>query len=774
MRLSVASFALLLSLLAIPAFASTVAEVHCRENGTKEALCQIQLAGEVQEGERLYLTSVAESDQLFWGNIRLGGTGMFFDQSFFAGFLPRLYSLQPLHGQVSPLLTIKAHSIFSATAGISASTKVRVVDSNYPITKVLAPLYWPVGTFLFLALAWFYLVTWLQHQTIDGWIYPRAELRWFFGSLAGYLLLSHDVSRVFVPLTWSVDLHLFSERLMLLVCAWSHSSLVLAGRFSDRSCVERGLSREESPRLARLFAGTFLVSLAALALASQLRYGYFYFLLAFQSVLMAYNTFLAVAGTEWRRILKRSGTSPIIFHFSLLFFPVALLTFSAGRFFFLLDGQRFLDISSGLVLAAGVWRLHRFQYVRRRSLFLVAECREILQAHVHGEGRLAALCAFFESEWGAARVSVISVENSQGLVLASAGPDAITAENRAEPRKLGPFLRRVCKEGHILYAPVAEELGKDLQEKGMRHSSLALPLTQEGCVRVVLCIMADEGERIHPLDATLMELVTENLGLEILSAVGQHIAEEKNERLMAISRNSGGLAVEHMDGWGHLHFSKSEEERYLVGAECSADPKFIRQLQRSPTLSKLLKSFELELRSIWTGLAESCEFLPKDVNGDFWVLSPREFRQPFLQTLGGERCGLLLAHALERAARNLAAKPGYLPLGICAPKLIVGGTRLRFVSYGTAETGNVETDAADFSLLQRLRENAEFGTLLYFGDNPAARLSDERFTCRTQATRTLEVERLYSVIGVHCDKKEFRKLEARALEQARLYLKRAA
>ncbi|MGE3260811.1 MAG: GAF domain-containing protein [Bacteriovoracia bacterium] len=769
MRLS-----LLLLLFPLPLFASTVSDVRCQQTAERASLCQIQLQGEVQEGERLFITNVRESDQLFWENTRLGGTGVLFDQHFFAGFLPRLYSLQPIQGKISPILSVRATAIFDREASIPVGAKVRVVDARYPVTKVLAPLYWPLASFLFLVFAWVYLVSYLRQQTIDGWIYPRQELRWFFGGLSAYLLLSHEVSRLFVPLTWSVDLHLFAQRLALFVCAWSHAALVMGGRFSDRSCVERGLTRAEAPWLNRIFTGCFLVSLGALAYAPDIRYAHFYFLLAFQASLLAYSTFVAIAGTEWKRILKRSGTSPLLFHFSLLLFPFALLAFSTGRYLSLFDGQRIFVAAASFVLAAGVWRLHRFHYVRQRSLQLAAECREVLQGFVHGERRLHALCEFIESEWGAARVSVISVENSQGLVLASAGPDAISPENRAEPRKLGPFLRRVCKEGHILYAPVAEELGKDLQEKGLRHSSLALPLTQEGRVRVVLCIMADEGERIHPLDATLMELLTESLGLEILSAVGQHIAEEKNERLMAISRNSGGLAVEHMDGWGHLHFNKSEEVRYLVGAEALAEPKFSRQVQRSSSLNKLLRGFELELRSIWTGLAESCEFLPKDVNGDFWVLSPREFRQPFLQKLGAERVALLLAHALERAARTLAAKPGYLPLGITSPKVIVGGTKLRFVSYGTAETGNVETDAADFSLLQRLREEAPRGSLLFWGDNPAKRLTDERFDCKTQITRAFELDRLFSVIGVHSDKKELRKLEARALEQARLYLKRAA
>lgn len=767
------SWLLFLFTLAPQALASTVASVNCVNETSSASLCRIQLEGAVLPGERLYLTGVRDSDQAYWENIRLGGTGVLFDKPFYASFFPRLYSLQPLEGKNSPMIEIRALSVFSRDAGIPVGAKVRVVDGRYPLTKVIAPLYWPVATFLVMLFSWIYVVTWLRRPTIDGWIYPARDLRVFFGSLTAFLLLRHEVGRLFVPLLWPVELHLMAQNVSLATAAWAQASLILQGRFSDRSCVERGFTRAESPWLSRAVSGVYLVTLGALALWPQGAANLHFFLFC-QSLLLAYIAVTAIRGTEWRRILKRSGTSPLLFHFALLFFPFALLAFSAGRQFAGLDGQRFFLAAGTIVILAGAWRLHRFEQVRRRSQLLAAECREILREFAHGDRRLHALCEFIEGEWGAARVSVISVEDSQGLVLASAGPDAISAENRAEPRKLGPFLRRVCKEGHILYAPVAEELGKDLQEKGLKHSSLALPLRQEGKVRVVLCVMADEGERIHPVDAILMELVAESLSLEILSAVGQHIAEEKTERLMAISRNSGGLAVEHMDGWGHLHFSKSEDSRYLVGAEASAPDRFARQLEHSPTLAKLHQAYELELRSIWTALAEACEFLPKDVNADFWVLSPREFRQPFLQNLGAERAALLLAHTLERAARALAVKPGYLPLGLAAPKIMVGATKLRFVSYGRDYTGNVETDASDFSLLQRLREDAAPGALLFWGEDPAKRLAHDQFSCKTLPARPFELERLFVLVSVLCEKRELRKLEARALEQARIFLKRAS
>lgn len=764
---------LLLLLSPLSAFASSVSDIRCQETATQETTCRIQIAGEIQEGERLFLTNVQESDVLYWNQIRLGATGMIFERPFSAGLLPRLYSLQPLRGQQSPVLTLKARAIFANTAGIGKNTRVRVVDSNYPLEKFFAALIFPLLSFFFLLGAWAFCAGRLAQLPMDGWMYPREELRWFCGSLFTYLLLDHGFTRIFVPIAWPLDLHIFTQRLSLLTCVWALSGLLNHGRFSDRSCVERGrLSRAESFSLARLLNGGFLFSLFLLASAPRITSSTFSIALSIQTALAFYCSMASATGTEWKRILKRSGLSPLLFHYSLHIFALSLFVVAVSNYFFLFDTSRLFLAASWLVVGTTFWRLQRYQAVHNRSRSLGQECREVLQAHTRASLRLQALCHFIEEEWGAARVSIISVEGTQGLVLASAGPDAIQAENRHEPRKLGPFLRRVCKEKHILFAPVAEELGKDLQEKGWRHSSLAIPLLQESQVRAVLCIMADEGARIHPVDATLMELLCEALGLEILSAVAQHVAEEKNERLLAIARNAGGLAVEHMDGWGHLHFNQTEESRLLVGAQAEPDSAHQHALQHSPAFAKLLANFALELRSNWTALAESFEFLPKEMNGDFWVLSPREFRQPFLQSLGSERAALVLAQAMERHAKQLLQKPSYLPLGISSVRIVVGHSRLRFVSYGNVDSRSVDVDAADFAILQRIREEAPPSSFLFSGENPAGRLTDTRFECRTGLRP--HQEKLFPVLSVTTDKKECRKLEGRAQEKAKIYMKRAA
>jgi hypothetical protein len=614
---------------------------------------------------------------------------------------------------------------------------------------------------LLLALSAF-AISCIRRATIDGWMYPVEEMRWFFGSLCSFLILRSGYSHVFVPSLWSAAFHESATRLCLSTSLWCLSGLLLNVRFNDRSCVERGLYRRPGPHYRVLSALAFALSM--IAVLPPLEAGY-RGIVAIHSLPLLLSLQASMRSLEWKRVLKRSGASPLVFHFSLLALAAAAaafpllsvaLSFTAG----------FLSGMGWLALLLGAWRMHRYFKAQRRSLLLMKECRELLLGHARADSRLHALCEFIEDEWAAARVSVISVEGQLGLVIASAGPEAIPDVQHSRARKLGPFLRRVCREGHILYAPVAEELGQDLQKEGLKHSSLAIPLRQQGRVRAVLCMMADEGERIPPIDATVLELLSSDLSLEILSAVAQHVAEKKCEHLLSIARQADGLAVEHLDDWGHLHYSEKEESRFLVGATHEA----VTALASFSALRKAQSEFSRELRAVWHALALAFEFVPREIKEDFWVLSPKEFRSPYLRSLGAESVSILLALALDRHARALAAKEGFLLLAQPAVKIAVGAVKLHLVSYGAQENGAYETDARDFERLRRLRDRAgNSGPLLLGTPSPS-----EGFQARSVSRGREEEIEYCSILSAFADKKETRKIENKALEIAREHLRKAA
>lgn len=770
MRLSaifLGSFILCLS----AAEAAQVKNHHCERAGTK-AVCRIELEGEVSSEDRLFISRVHDRDRLVYRGREIGSTGSLLGREFQAGFLPRVYHLAPIEGEMSPTLLLEADAGLTNNAGIPASARIKIVDSKYPLRKILGHAVFQFFTFGLLILLSVYLIAWLRQRISDGWIYPKEELRWFVGGLSCYLILRHEVSELFVPLFWSAQGHLLAQRLALSITLWNLTVLILQGRFSDRSCVERSRPRSPTKTLSRMADLALFVSLLCLACLPRMSEFMATCLLAIPLVPLAIAFSRAVQELEWRRVFKRSSAAPLFFHLGLMTLPTGVCA-AAGLALYRGHGnQNPVEYAAWAVLLLAGLRLNSFMKTKEKSRLLSWDCRELLMEHAHGSARLQALCDFVADEWGAARITVISVEDETGLVLASAGPEAIPEAMRTEPRRLGPFLRRVCKQSHILYAPVAEELGQDLQNEGLKHSSLAIPLYQEKQVRAVLCMMADEGERIPPNDAAQLEILVETLSLEILSAVAQQVAESKNQHLMNIARRADALAVEHLDHWGHFHHTKEIETRVVLGGDCVPAPLFFEQLKKSPLLGKIWQTYRTECRTLWTAIAMSFEFIPKDNRDDFWVISPREFRNPLFRELGAERVAVLLATALERHSRALAARECFSVLGYCGVRLVTSKVHLR---QSTWHGSAIEIDSDDFTVLLELRQRAHPGTILFHG--PQTILTEpgrSAFSCRARPWEVTETRQIFSILSATADKKEIRKIESHALEKVREMARKAA
>lgn len=763
----------ILTLLCAPAAAPAAqVEAHSCEASGASARCEIRLTGRVSAGDFLYVSHVHDRDELRFRGRELGSTGNFLGRPFHAGFFPRVYSLAEITGVTSPVLTLHATGGLIHRPGIPRNAKVKIVDGSYPLVKILGPAALHFLSFAFLCALCLFVLAGLRQRMSDGWLYPRDELRWFAGALSVYLILRHEVAEMLVPLVWSAPTHLFAQRLAVSLALWTLTHLLLHGRFSDRSSIERSPPRGHIKAFARLTDIALALSLALHAAFPGMAEREATALLALPVLPLVHAIAHALQSLEWQRVFKRSSKSPIAFHLALCLLGFGALTavmrnllgFGGG-------GQTWLELAGWACLLAGGLRARGVKVGRERSLRLAQECRAILLTYAHGSTRLQALCNFVEDEWGAARISVISVEDDAGLVLASAGPDAIPPESRAESRRLGPFLRRVCKQGQMLYAPVAEELGQDLQSQGLKHSSLAIPLSQESRVRAVVCMMADEGERIPPDDAGQLELLVEALSLEILSAVAQHVAEDKNHHLLGIARRADALAVEHLDSWGHFHQTKDSGTRVVLGGDCVPAGPFLDQLRRSPTFGRLWAAYRTELRAVWTAIATAYEFIPKDNRDDFWVISPREFRNPFLRELGAERVAALLTCALERHAKAVNAKEVYLPLGYCGVRLVSRVVHLRQSHWhGSA----VEIDSDEFSLLLDLRHRAFPGTSLFYGDTHLLAAGPGGFHCRFRSWATGEDGRILSILSAGADKKELKKIENQAVEKTRTQARKAA
>ena len=517
-----------------------------------EARCKIFLEGVVSERDLLFISRVEDRDELLFENQVIGNTGNILGRTFHAGFFPRVYSLSAIAGRKDAVLSIHAWGNLGKSAGIPSRAKVKMIDDHYPLWKILGPGALQILSFLFLGWIGLFAAAGSRERITDGWIYSPDDMRTLLGGLAIFLILRHEVSGLFVPLIWSSETHLFSQQVALFAMLWAANQLLLGGRFFDRSSIEQPRSKFPARWLPRIAHLALILSLGTLASFRALSEREQALLLAVPLVPLMLAQIKALMDLEWRKAVKRSTPSPFLFHLSLLALPYAVISTAASAWFSYGGDLGWLDFSGWAILLLAGLRRRSQNRIREMARILAADCRMKMLEHHSAGFRLRIFTEFVAEDWGAARVSVLSINQDTGLVLFSAGPDALPEGNRFTPQKLGPFLRRACKRGRMLYAPVAEELGQDLQSQGLKHSSLTIPISQENQVRAVICMMADEGERIPPQDANLLEDFVDLLSLEILSAAEQTVSDQRTLQLMNIARTADALAVENQIGRAHV------------------------------------------------------------------------------------------------------------------------------------------------------------------------------------------------------------------------------
>lgn len=772
---------ILLALLPVAGESATIRSFDCEKMGTHAARCRIQIDGKIEKSDSLFLSHVNDVDTLRFGETKLGATGYLAGRRYYARFLPRVYSLEAIAGADSPLLTLDVESLLGPGAGLPPGAKVKVISSGYPLYKVLGPLalrVLQVGLLFALAAS---LFGWIRVKATDGWSYPAHETFWFHSGLILFLFSMTELPRVFVPSWISGERFFFLQAIASSIAMWSLAILLLESRFTSRSSIERSFV-PTPPAAVRLgIHGAFLAAL--LLLSGKFGGGYkssHSLALFIQTLALAFAAPGVWLRTEWRRAWKRSSVVSLLHHFSLAWLAVCFAYASIRYHFFQISNTPMVEVSGYLTLFLAAWRVDRFKRAVQLSREFTEYCRARLSTLATGEERIRALADLIQDETSAARVSLISVQDGEGLVLASSGPDAIPFKHRKDPRPLGPFLKRVCRERHILYAPVAEELGRALIDKGLKHSSLAIPVTQGHEVRAVLCVMANEDERIPPFDAAVMELSAHSLSLEILSAVAQSLSEEKATQLRSITRIASGLALEHMDSWGRLAAPNGKEKRFIVSADCVASTSIGEQASRSPLLENMYQRYKTELYAVWFALRQSFEFLSKDVRGDdFWAVSPKRFQNPALTGIGEEKAALLLAHLLEKHARHLSLRDEYRALGLFGARVAVSAVDLRLLALGTPDAQCIDIDSPDMARLQRIRASAQPGEILVRvdGGSFAAALSQPD-PIRLHGVRRvpvgssempglLDFPEILAMLAITTERKELRRLENGALEIAR-------
>lgn len=696
-----------------------VVQFDCTQEG-KIANCRIQTAGKVAENDVLFLSSVSDSDIAKSGDIELGRTGYFLNSPFYAMIIPRIYSLEKILGQDSPTISIRAESILGDSAGLSQTqSEVRIISLSD--AKILAVRFITIRIIALIALGvlFAFAFTGLRRDVADGWQWPWIGIAVFVPSSAFFILSMVKIPRMLIPSVLSPVQYYLLHAGMELAAIWALTDLIRRVNFTDRASI---IPLSFEPYAARISScihhGSAIVGILLLANHSKfgIKFAHSYAVFL-QSVGLLLIPLIRLGKTPIRRLLSRSMPGSLLVLLSTIISAIVFARDAVTYLWLHESGtQYYIHYMFGLTLAAIGYRSFEFRRCLYLSDIFSKTCRQEISSAVATPERGDALCKTILQVDTFARVSLVSIKNRNSFLVASGGSLALPPDDT--PRPPGPMVEIAMSGGGMFYAPDLLELGADLASKGIKRACLIIAIKQMGEVIAALAIMAEEGRKISPTKAKILELAASALSLEVEAIIEKTVLEKIRGQFESVAKCTAGIVFENTDAWGRIKKISGISRRTIVTADGLKTTKVAELALTSAHIWNCVTAYKRELYATWFAFQEVFEYLSKDVRGDdFWAISPREFRNPILQALGPEAAGILLAHFIEKHARMISSKPEYRSVGFFGAHVAVGAAEIKIITLGIQSRQCIDVDAPYMSRLHRIRSEAQPGSILVDSDD---------------------------------------------------------
>lgn len=719
---------LLALLVATSASASlSVRTVSCETKQEGHQTCNVSLEGVVGERDALYIPEIADIDRAYVGDRELGATGYAFGRQFYARFYPRIYSLGNFTGIKDPVVRVESAGIQGDALGIRPGEPITIIDVGRSLPLVLGHLFRQLAIALGLSglVTLGILATRLRKDTrvLDGALY--------LGYLLATVLISLSMSklpRVLMPSILSprqyYSLHVLSHSFALLFL-----SLMLTRQSYEEM---RAHSIDSRARFWRNRCS----SLAAMTFAFQC------WLLAFepswpiklihetgtglQILVLAFIALRATCGKErlgsWKNNLWSERIDHVIVAVSAL-----IMAYDGTYYIFrhTVDTKYYFFYCFIAIVLSDFGRVYERLSIERDSTAIALKVRTSLQSIKSGKEMLQQICAVLLDYADASRASIIAVKDGMALVLVSGGESALS--EKSEPKPVGNILRTVVQTKRPVLVANKRQFESEFNTQGLLNSTLMVPIIQSGQVIAVISMMGKPGAQVSPRLFRVLEMATQFLSLEALSAINKTITEEQIEQLTLMTASTSGIVLEYVDPWGRLKKNITPTRRVIISID-GIRSTYIEQIAHgSPMIWELYRAFKQEVYSHWMALKEAFELVSKDVRGDdFWVLTPIAFRDPYLQELGAPKVALVAAVLMEECAREICLKPEYQILQRSGFHASVSSDVIEVLPLGTESSVCRDVHAKNMSKLSRIRSEAVPGSVLVdVGDEALERAASD-------------------------------------------------
>ena len=695
------------------AFSATqpaVESIECVKKNRTHVECSIKISGVISEDSVLYLTNVADTDELYHDSKLIGSTGELLGSKFYAQILPRLYSLKSISMLESPTLTLEIESVFGDAVGLSKENSTIAIVSQGEAAKVLFG-YIVFGLVGFVVLGFGVSLAFfgMSNRINDGWQWPWGGKIAFVVGGSLFVVSMLKLPRFLIPSLMSATdyylFHAFVESLAIfglidLICGtcWSDSS-------SSKIFWKRLKFLTKVLNLCILISGNILMVWSVNSKSTHSDF------VLTQSILL---TFTCLTSSFFRNLIPNSkkslnGSMAIgltIFFSSAVFLRDALIY----KFYHGAGSQYYVQYCICLVLIALGYRAIEFRKLESIVIELVFRIRNNLKNVDSGQAHASSLCRNLNKEWSdLARVTILGIKHGRCSIPASEGMEALNRDEREVVP--GALLASMIESKKSIYISNPPE-----KEKSYSRACLLIPVIHGDLVTGAIAFTARKGVKLRPSLAKILELATSSLELEVISGMRQTLNEQLLSQREAISRTQSGLVYEKTDDWGRIREIKSSTVRIIVTADGLKTTR-VAEIARDSLLAwDSFSDYKSLLYAHWFSLLVSFEFLSKDVRGDdFWGISPLKFSRSELQERGSEYLGIALGFYMERIATEISLIPKFAGIGFAGAHVAVGLGEIKVEAYGIPQQLCVDIDSPYMSRLHRIRSEAFPGCILVDG-----------------------------------------------------------
>lgn len=702
------------------AFALSVVSIKC-VNQSSEADCTINLSGLVSVDDTLLLTDVFDIDITKYKDQEIGRTGFLFGKKYYAAFLPRIYSLKSLAGLESPTLTMHCWSVLGTGVGIQEESSThRIISQKQSLQTFMLLLSYRLLALLFIVGVGVYSFRAVRSKVLDGWTWESHPLLVLYGGTIIFCLSMIKVLRMLVPAFVTQGefyaIHGISEAWAI----WGLTELIRTASFIDQTAIVALPVR--NGRVLRFmasvtFGGAVIASIMIISsvIAShqfQLKQWHAWSVLIQASIALVI-LFARISAIDLRRTIRRALFPAVLFLVAQVLAVLVLIRDAVVYVWFHNPGtEYYIQYCLLSILIVGAYRWYTFKNCEEKGKIFSERFRIELRDLKSGEQRLNRLCQLVQQTWEEiACATVTSIRDWQVMVFGSAGPQALPLDRKPAPLRL--MLKLLCDRKHSIYVPSRSELGEVAQKFGYENACFAIPIVQEGAVIAAITVMAHPGMRFSPHRAQLLQACASALELEVLSALGQTVAEDQLEIIRQIASSTSGIVLETANAWGQIRASIPPSRRLILSAD-GVKTTYLDQIGcESHRLLSLSKIYKQEIYAGWMAIQKVFELVSKDVRGDdFWVLSPAKFKNQKLASLGRERVILMAAQLVEEHSRLVSARHEFRLLARAGSHVAVSADEVELIPLGIKDSMCHDIHGDGMSRLHRIRGEADPGGVL--------------------------------------------------------------